>query len=126
MRTPPDTYPPHRLGARGEHIAARMLERAGWTVLARGYRFGRREIDLVARRNGILAFIEVKSRAGLGWGRPEEAVTARKRREIEAVARAYLARERPRDVVFRFDVIAIEFERDVMRRCEHIEDAWRP
>ena len=71
-------------------------------------------------------FVEVKTRAGRGWGAPEEAVTARKQREIEAVARAYLLRTRARDTDVRFDVIAIEMEAGRMVRCEHIEDAWRP
>jgi putative endonuclease len=98
----------------------------GWTVLERGYRLGRREIDIVVQRDRTLAFVEVKTRAGRGWGAPEEAITARKRRDIETVAQAYLALKQPKDIDIRFDVIAIEIAGQRVVRCEHIEDAWRP
>ena len=119
-------YPPHILGALGETLAVRLLIARGWTVLERGYRLGRREIDIVACRDRTLAFVEVKTRAGRGWGAPEEAVTARKRRETETVAQAYLARKRLRGIDARFDVVAIEIAGRHVVRCEHIEDAWRP
>jgi putative endonuclease len=120
-------HPPHRLGARGERIAAERLERAGWHILERGYRLGRREVDLIARRGPMLAFVEVKTRSGPGYGPPEEAVTRRKRAEIEAVALDWLMRH-GRDVIdVRFDVVAIEVGPDgAISRYEHIEDAWRP
>jgi len=101
--------------------------RDGWTVLERNYRFGRREVDLVVRRGGLVAFVEVKTRAGTGYGAPEEAVTRLKRREIEAVAGDFLWRHRLDDVDVRFDVVAIVVGpgRRVIR-IEHLEDAWRP
>lgn len=126
MSDPTPPHPPHALGARGESIAAESLRAAGWVILERGYRLGRREIDLIARRDRTLAFVEVKTRSGRGWGPPEEAVTARKRREIETVARAYLARTLPTDVDVRFDVIAIEIRAGRVVRSEHLADAWRP
>ena len=78
MGTPPD-YPPHALGRRGERLATQHLRSAGWTVVAKNYRFGRREIDLIVQKGPLLAFVEVKTRAGGGCGHPEEAVTWRKR-----------------------------------------------
>ena len=119
-------YPPHALGVRGEILAVRLLVARGWTVLERGYRLGRREIDIVVQRDRTLAFVEVKTRAGRGWGAPEEAITALKRRDIETVAQAYLALKQPKDIDIRFDVIAIEIAGQRVVRCEHIEDAWRP
>ncbi|MGD8287995.1 MAG: YraN family protein [Gemmatimonadota bacterium] len=120
-------YPPHVLGRRGEDCAHAYLQRNGWTVVARNYRFGRREVDLVARRGRLVAFVEVKTRAGKGFGAPEEAVTRLKRREIETVAREYLWRHRLDDVDVRFDVIAIRGRsRGSTLRIEHFEDAWRP
>jgi putative endonuclease len=122
-----DTHPPHALGRFGERFALAYLERNGWTILETNYRFGRREVDLVARRGALVAFVEVKTRAGAGYGAPEEAVTRLKRREIEAVAREYLWRRRLDDVDVRFDVLAIVAGpgRRVVR-IEHLEDAWRP
>jgi putative endonuclease len=122
-----DGNPAHALGRWGEERAARFLQRRGWTVLARNYRFGRREVDLVVRRQDVVAFVEVKTRAGNGFGAPQEAITALKRREIEAVATHFLARCRLEDVLVRFDALAIVVDRELrVARVEHVEDAWRP
>jgi putative endonuclease len=122
-----ETHPPHALGWWGEARAARFLQARGWVVLARNYRFGRREVDLVVRRGPLLAFVEVKTRAGEGYGPPQEAITARKRREIETVARHYLARHGLQDAEVRFDAVAITVVREEGRvEIEHLEDAWRP
>lgn len=113
-----------RLGSYGERLAAEHLERTGWRILDRNYRVGRREIDLVARRGGVVAFIEVKARRGREYGDPLEAVTARKRREIETVAATWLERHGAPDDVYRFDAIAIRLDRSGASRIEHLEDAW--
>jgi putative endonuclease len=121
------TYAPHVLGRFGEDCARAYLEQGGWKVLASNYRFGRREVDLVVRRGGLVAFVEVKARAGSGYGSPEEAVTRIKRREIETVAREYLWRHRLDDIDVRFDVVAIIVGRGRNPvTIEHLEDAWRP
>jgi len=121
------THPPHALGRWGEGTACEALRRRGWRILARGYRFGRREVDVVARRADVVAFVEVKTRAGEGYGGPEGAVTRSKRREIEVVAQAFLERRPQGDVDVRFDVMAIVVGPDGrLRRLTHIRDAWRP
>ncbi|MFW6079751.1 MAG: YraN family protein [Gemmatimonadota bacterium] len=115
----------HDLGRRGEALAAATLARRGWTILERNFRLGRNEIDIVARRGVVVAFIEVKTRAGLGHGHPLEAITRAKRREIERVARAWLERHgRPGDV-YRFDAVAITWRRHGRPVVEHVPDAWR-
>ena len=121
---PSHDHPPHALGRFGETRAREYLVERGWTIEAANYRFGRREVDLVARRGNLVAFVEVKTRAGAGYGAPEEAVTRLKRREIEIVAQEYLVRHRLDDVDVRFDVLAVTVEKGV--RVEHLEDAWRP
>jgi putative endonuclease len=78
----------------------------------------------VARKGKLVAFVEVKTRAGDGYGTPEEAVTRLKRREIEIVAGWYLCRHHLTDVDVRFDVISVTVGRNA--RLEHLEDAWRP
>lgn len=121
---PPHDHAPHALGRFGESRAREYLVERGWTIAAANYRFGRREVDLVARRGNLVAFVEVKTRAGSGFGAPEEAVTRLKRREIEIVAGEYLVRHRLDDVDVRFDVLAVTVGSGV--RVAHIEDAWRP
>ena len=117
-------HPPHALGRVGECRAREHLVERGWSIEAANYRFGRREVDLVARRGNLVAFVEVKTRAGDGYGAPEEAVTRLKRREIEIVAREYLHRHRLDHVDVRFDVVAVTVGSGF--RVEHLEDAWRP
>ena len=108
-------------------MVARRLASEGWTILEQNLMWGRREIDLVVRRGSLLAFVEVKTRSGAGYGGPEGAVTRKKRREIEAVAAGYLASRPTLGVAVRFDVIAIVCD-DARRIVSytHIEDAWRP
>lgn len=113
-----------RLGSYGEQLAADYLLRAGWRILERNYRVGRREIDLVARRGGVVAFIEVKTRRAQDFGDALEAVTARKRREIELVAAGWVERYGKPDDVYRFDAIAVRLHPGPTPQIEHLEDAW--
>jgi putative endonuclease len=113
------------LGDRGEELAARFLQAVGWEVVDRNFRMGRKEIDLVARRGEVVAFVEVKTRAGLGYGHPLEAITWKKRREIQQVAAAWIDRNgRPGDV-YRFDAVAVQLPSGGPPLIEHVEDAWR-
>jgi putative endonuclease len=113
------------LGDRGERLAADYLERGGWTVLARNYRVGHREVDLVARRGEVVAFVEVKTRAGLGYGHPLEAITAGKRREIMRVAQAWVERHGQPGEEYRYDAVAVLILGGGEPVIEHVEDAWR-
>jgi putative endonuclease len=113
------------LGDRGEALAATFLTGRGWTILHRQFRIGHREIDLVARRGEVVAFVEVKARAGGGHGHPLEAITWRKRREIQRVALAWIERHGAPGDVFRFDAVAVFLPAGGDARIEHVEDAWR-
>jgi putative endonuclease len=115
----------HDLGRRGETLAAAMLRRRGWEILARNFRVGRKEIDLIVRRGEVVAFVEVKARAGPGYGHPLEAITWAKRREIERVARAWVATHGLPGDLYRFDAVAITWGGDGSVLVEHVEDAWR-
>ena len=80
------------LGTHGEDRVAAHLERLGWQLLARNWRCRRGEIDLIARDpDGVVAVIEVKSRSGLGFGTPLEAVTPAKVRRLRGLAGEWLA-----------------------------------
>jgi putative endonuclease len=114
-----------REGQAGEAVAARFLEAQGWKVLERNVRAGRREIDLIAARGGVVAFVEVKTRRGDGFGHPLEAITRRKQGEIAAVARAWLRDHPCPGQVLRFDAIAVHLRIGASPRVEHVEDAWR-
>ena len=113
------------LGDRGEEVAARHLAERGWTVTHRNFRMGRKEIDLVARRGEVVAFVEVKTRAGRGYGHPLEAITWKKRREIGQVASAWIDRFGRDGDVYRFDAVAVLAVGGGEPVVEHVEDAWR-
>ncbi len=112
-------------GRRGEDLAAAYLAERGWQVLARNYRAGPKEIDLIAGRGGVVAFVEVKTRATTSGGTPLEPVGRAKRRAVEAAARHWIRSHGPPGAEYRFDAVAV-----VMRRGEaavdHFPDAWRP
>ncbi len=116
---------PQDFGRAGEAMAAAALEAAGWRILDRNFRFGHREIDLVARKGRTVAFVEVKSRAAGSRGHPLEAITAAKRREIERVARFWIARHGRRWHHYRFDAVAVIRPARGPARIEHLADAWR-
>jgi putative endonuclease len=84
-------------------------------------------VDLVIRCAGVVAFVEVKTRAGDGCGDPLEAITPWKRREVERVARAWL---RIRGGMlegrhaFRFDAVAVIIARGRPPDVRHVPDAW--
>ena len=121
----PTTRCTHWAGAANGLPPSTLARQAG-PSLPKNYRFGRREIDLIVQKGPLLAFVEVKTPAGGGCGHPEEAVTWRKRREIEAVAEEYLVRNARSGNQVRFDVIAIEVAADGrVTGLQHLEDAWR-
>lgn len=115
----------HELGRAGENLAARHLERRGWRIVERNVRFGHKEIDLIAAKGDVIAFVEVKSRVGAEFGHPLAAITQRKRSEIRAVASEWLRRAHPGAVTLRFDAVSVLFRRNESPIIEHVEDAWR-
>src|SRR5713226_10263319 len=74
------------LGRTGERLAAEELARLGYRILEQNFRCSQGEIDLVAEDEHDLIFVEVKTRRGISYGLPEEAVKPRKRRKILEVA----------------------------------------
>lgn len=102
---------PHdALGRKGEDLAHRYLQRAGFSVLARNYRpsEGEAEVDIVARDGDTVVFVEVKSRASADFGTPDRAIDPEKERHIKAAARSYIKRAGLEDPV-RFDIISVVF-----------------
>jgi putative endonuclease len=104
-----------RTGIRGETFAYWYLRRHGYIFIARNYtvRGVKGEIDLVGYDGPVLAFVEVKTRirsaeADDDLGKPEDAVTHEKRRNLSRMARQFLAERRLREAPCRFDVLAIE------------------
>jgi putative endonuclease len=96
------------VGRFGEDVAAGCLHAAGARILDRNWRCRDGELDIVAVENGVLVFVEVKTRSSLAFGDPAEAVNAAKANRLRRLAARWLA-EHP-DTYWpeiRFDIIAI-------------------
>lgn len=112
------------LGALGERVAARWLERQGWRIVARRFRSGHRDLDLVASRGGVVAFVEVKARRCGTLADPVTAVGWRKRRELVRSALVWIDRHGPPAASYRFDVVAVLAGPGRRVRVRHVEDAF--
>ncbi|MBL8995918.1 MAG: YraN family protein [Gemmatimonadales bacterium] len=112
-----------RLGLLGEEIAARWLTRRGWRIVYRRFRNGRRDIDLVAQRDAMIAFVEVKARKGSTFGDPVEAVNQRKQRELTRSAHVWIDRHGRSEETYRFDVVGVLVD-DQRVLVKHVENAF--
>jgi putative endonuclease len=117
--------PPEKkeIGQKGENLAADYLQNAGYTVLERNYRCKLGEIDIIARDNDTLVFIEVRSRSSLAFGLPQESINRRKRHQISKVALEYMIRRKLKNIPARFDVVAVSFE-GRKEKVDLIKDAF--
>ena len=103
------------VGDIGENFAADLLANAGYQVIERNYRTKAGEIDIIAIKNGVLHFIEVKTRNGDQYGYPSEAVTATKQLRIKRAAEQYLQGRRMNWNKLSFDVY--EIMTDLIEDC---------
>lgn len=109
-------------GRRGEEVAARALEEKGYEILERNFanKFG--EIDLIAKDNGTVVFVEVKAKQGEQMGSPEEMISKGKLSRIRHMATMYLGGE---SVPCRIDVVAVVFtETGGVDRLTHYENVY--
>ncbi|MGD8495492.1 MAG: YraN family protein [Gemmatimonadales bacterium] len=111
------------LGRRGERLAAAHLEASGCRVLARNWRAGRLEIDLVVRDGAVIAFVEVKTRRP-GPQHPSEAVDRRKRKHLVGAARRWIATRPEVAAEYRFDVVSVLLDRHGRARVRHDRSAF--
>lgn len=110
----------------GEALVANYLRDHGYALLAAGYRCRFGEIDLIARRQGVLCFVEVKLRSNLKHGLPREFVTAAKQEKLRTTAQHYLSTHEL-DVPVRFDVAEVYTDAEHTAqhtRIEYIENAF--
>jgi putative endonuclease len=114
-----------RLGNFGEAAAAAHLAQQGYELLERQWHISTGEIDLIARHDGQLVFVEVRTRSSSSYGSPEESITAAKQARLIALAYAYLEAHGLHDAAWRIDVIAVEVDQRSGRinRLAHIVNA---
>lgn len=111
------------VGREGEALAANFLQQKGYEIVDRNWRYGPKEIDIVARDGDTMVFVEVKTRSTLAFELPQEAVTKKKMKNLVEAADAYLIQHNI-DLESRFDIVAV-LNGNPPKVIEHIEGGWQ-
>ena len=109
-----------KTGNKGEAIAANFLRTKGFEILVRNFRHKRVEIDLIAKRNDWVIFVEVKTRSSNAYGEPEEFVDYQKTNNIFEAAEEWIYANDWHGHI-RFDIISVKLGKEPV--VEHFEDA---
>jgi putative endonuclease len=110
-------------GRRGEDVAAALVTRLGWRLVERNFRCRAGEIDVVALDGDTVVFVEVRTRAGPGFGTPHESVDGRKQAQVGRVARHFLSARGWHERPARFDVIGVRLDAEPPA-VEHVRGAF--
>ena len=105
-------YLRHELGKRGEDIATNYLKSIGYLIIERNYTAKQGEIDIIAKDNEELVFIEVKTRSNNQFGRPAEAVDNIKQKHLINTIKYYLYSKHLENSYVRIDIIEVYFSKD--------------
>ena len=109
-------------GMQGEALARRHLEEQGFAIMETNWRRGKYEVDIIAYREGLIVFAEVKTRNSTDYGNPEEFVDRKKQKAYIRLADAYVTKHRREEEV-RFDIISVVMGPEGYR-IEHMENAF--
>jgi putative endonuclease len=110
-------------GKEGERIAEIFLRKKGYKLVERNYRCAAGELDLIMLDRRVIVFVEVKTRSGIRYGTPLEAVEVRKQQKMIYAAQFFLSAKRLSHREARFDVIGISWP-GAQPSVEHIENAF--
>lgn len=99
----------NELGKLGEELAVEFLQKNGYEILETNWTFQKAEIDIIAKKENILAIVEVKTRSSIEFGLPQDFVKPKKIQLLVKAVDAYVI-ERDLDIDVRFDIIAIHKE----------------
>lgn len=112
----------NELGKLGEQLAVEFLEQHGHAILETNWVFQKAEIDILARKENVLAVVEVKTRSSTDFGLPQDFVKPKKIQLLVKAVNEYVVAN-DLDVEVRFDIIAISKE-DNRFKIEHLADAF--
>ncbi|MCB0700848.1 MAG: YraN family protein [Chitinophagales bacterium] len=110
-------------GIKGEVIAKKFLQNIGYNILHTNWRWEKKEVDIIADIDGLLVFVEVKTRSSSYFGFPEDAVTEQKQEFLKQAAEEYLY-QNPQYEQIRFDIISILTTSNNTQEIKHFEDAF--
>ncbi|MFA6923862.1 MAG: YraN family protein [Bacteroidales bacterium] len=112
------------LGKLGEKLAVEFLKEKGYKIIATNWRFGKKEIDIIAKDGEYIVMVEVKTRSSDYFGEPEDSVTRRKQKYLVKAANNFICKKNINNET-RFDVIGIVFD-EGKPIFDHIIDAFYP
>ncbi len=110
------------LGKKGEFLAADYLTAQGYEIVAKNYRFQKAEVDILAKKDDVLAVVEVKTRTSIYFGDPQDFITSKKIKLLVAAADHYVTKNEL-TVEVRFDIIAIIHSKEAFE-ITHLKDAF--
>ena len=112
----------NKLGKEGEKLALEYLEKKGYNILERNFRYQKAEIDIIAKKDSMIIVVEVKTRSTPEFGDPQDFV---KPKQIQLLVKAidYYILENDLDVEVRFDIVAI-VKNNLGTKIEHLENAF--
>lgn len=112
------------IGIIGENMAIDHLIRLGYDILARNWRYKKAEIDIIAKENDCLIFVEVKSKTSVSFGQPEEAIDQKKEAMLIDAAQRYME-SIDHNWEVRFDIISILLSKTFkLEKISHFKDAF--
>ncbi len=112
----------NELGKEGEEMAVAYLEKKGYLIIERNYRFQKSEVDIIAQIKDTLAIIEVKARSTADFGNPQDFVKPKQIQRLVTAVHEYVTANNL-DMEVRFDIIAIIKENKTVK-LEHLENAF--
>ena len=110
------------LGKLGEELAVEFLEKNGYSILETNWTFQKAEVDIIAKKENILAVVEVKTRSNIDFGLPQDFVKPKKIQLLVKAINEYVI-SNDLEVEVRFDIIALHREGKEFK-IEHLEDAF--
>jgi putative endonuclease len=112
-----------KIGIKGEQIAASFLLNKGYIILHHNWHSGKKEVDIIAEKDGILVIVEVKTRSSYDVSFPEEAVTHKKQQFLRFAAQSF-SDAHPEYRNIRFDIISILMDDKQVKEIVHFEEAF--
>lgn len=113
---------PAAIGRRGEREAERLLKKKGYSVLARNWRSGRDEIDLICLQGKAVVFVEVRTRKAGALVSGYDSINQRKREALRRACRSYFSMMKPKPITLRFDVVEVEHDDGIVTTARHFDD----
>lgn len=110
------------LGKLGEALAVDFLQKEGYAIVERNWRFQKAEVDIIAQKENVLAIVEVKTRSSINFGDPQDFVNPKKIKLLVKAVDEYVTQTKT-DFTVRFDIIAVS--KDATNyKIEHLQDAF--